>query len=83
MASNPSDLDYSAVLKAVSSWPPKDRIALARDVLGTLEADVSEPRPRKRTLERALGLACGEGPPPTDEDVRRWVDEYRTRKCGA
>ena len=82
MALNPSSADYSGVLRTVSGWPPEDRIALAQDILRIVQIDLSKPRPRRRTLDRALGLARGAGPPPTDEDVERWIEDHRREKYG-
>ena len=74
--------DYRQVLELVSAWPAEDRIALARDVLGTLQGPTAPATPRRPTFERALGIARGEGPPPTDEQVEQWIDEYRMNKYG-
>lgn len=42
----------------------------------------AESQPRKRTLQRALGLLATDGPAPTDEDIERWLDEHRQEKYG-
>lgn len=43
---------------------------------------LAEKRPRKRTLQRALGLLATDGPTPTDEDIEQWLDEHRQEKYG-
>ena len=73
---------YRQVLEIVSSWPPRDRIALAHDVLETLQERDETSTPKKPSFERALGIARGDGPPPSDEQVKEWIDEYRMGKYG-
>ena len=34
-------------------------------------------------VKSLIGLAAGEKPPPTDEEVRRWIDEHRMEKYGS
>jgi hypothetical protein len=73
-----SDPDYQNVLKTVSAWPAELRITLAHDVLGTVQRDVThKPHP---TLDRALGLGRGQQPPPSDEQVKQWIEGYRLGK---
>ncbi len=75
--------DYQTVLRAISAWRPSQRVALARDILGTLA--LPEPaagRSYRPSFDRALGLARGDGPPPSDEDVDRWIEGYRMEKYG-
>ena len=41
-------------------------------------------RPARRpTLHQALGLAATDRPPPSDEDVERWLEEERMKKYGS
>jgi hypothetical protein len=70
------DAAYQQVLNLVSAWPAEDRIALARDLLGTVDGNKHSPNARP-SFERALGIGRGDGPPPTDEQVRQWIDEHR------
>jgi hypothetical protein len=72
---------YQQVLHQVSAWPAEDRIALARDLLGTVSGTQAAQNGRP-SFERALGIGRGEGPPPTDEQVRQWIDEHRIGKYG-
>ncbi len=37
---------------------------------------------RQATLKYALGIAATDRPPPTDEEVDRWLEEERMRKYG-
>jgi hypothetical protein len=76
--------EYNSLLKTVSSWPADARLSFAHDLLGTLrhETTLSEPRPKRDTLARALGLARGTGPAPDDAEVERILGEARMEKYG-
>ena len=76
------DPDYSTVLRRVLAWPIDARIALARDLLSTIRSEVAKQRGTRNTVSRALGLAKGKGAVPSDEEVRRWIDEHRMEKYG-
>jgi hypothetical protein len=70
------------VLREIEGWPRADRLSLAMEILRESAAAAPSPAPRD-TLSRALGLARGKGPPPTDEQVKQWIHEHRMRKYGA
>lgn len=72
--------DYERVLKIVRDWPPARRITFMQAVLQTLTpVEVAEPT-HQATLDRALGLLTTNQPPPSDEEVARWLDERRTER---
>lgn len=71
--------DYDEVLKAVEAWPRDQRLTLVQDILKTLAAPSPASRPRRRTLEHALGL-LETGEAPSDEQVQHWLDEHRLEK---
>lgn len=73
---------YDSVLQTVRQWPPDRRFALVRDVIDTLETEVSPSRPRRKTLKKALGLLATSRPAPSDAQVQQWLDEHRTEKYG-
>ena len=75
------DAAYQQVLDLVSGWPTEERLALARDLLGTVNASHVE-RNGRPSFERALGIGRGDGPPPTDQQVKQWMDEHRMGKYG-
>ncbi|MDB5333797.1 MAG: hypothetical protein JWP03_4948 [Phycisphaerales bacterium] len=79
MSGNP---DYETVLKAISAWPPEQRMALAHDVLETVRHDAQTTSAPKQTLQRALGLGRGDAQPPNDREVAGWVDEHLSEKYG-
>jgi len=74
--------DYETILNAIRQWPLERRFALVQDVLDSLASQVASGRPRKKTLERALGLLATDQPPPTDEQVTQWLHERRMEKYG-
>jgi dihydroneopterin aldolase len=73
---------YDTVLRTVRQWPPERRFALVRDVINTLAEEVSSARPRRKTLERALGLLATDKPAPSESEIERWLDERRMEKYG-
>jgi hypothetical protein len=62
------------------------RIALARRILETVERSPVAPEKggkcRGKPAEALVGIGAGNGPPPTDEDVRQWLTEHRMEKYG-
>lgn len=72
-------VDYEAVERLARALPPERRLAL-------IEALASSLRPEQRaaepsfTLKSALGLLRGDGPPPTDDDVKTWLNDARDER---
>ena len=75
-------LQYRDIFEVVLAWPVEDRIALAHDVLETLHGPAPIDRVLRPSFTRALGIAQGSGPPPTDEQVQEWIGEHRISKHG-
>jgi hypothetical protein len=73
---------YETIFDIVRSWPPARRFTLVQDVLKTLAPETEQPRPRRNTLERALGLLATSEPAPSDAGIERWLDERRMKKYG-
>ena len=73
--------DIDSIIKQVDAWPPEDRVALAYQILRDMRIKVLADPPRS-TFQRALGIGRGDRPAPTDEDVRRIMEEHRTEKYG-
>ncbi len=73
---------YQTVLNTVRQWPPDRRFALVQDVINTLASEVAHPRPRHKTLEKALGLLATDQPAPSDAEIQQWLDEHRMEKYG-
>ena len=82
MSSSSETNSYESILEIVRQWTPAQRFHLVQEVLKTLEPK-GEPVPKKRQALRELyGLLATDQPPPSDEDVRRWLDERRWEKYG-
>ncbi|HDQ73920.1 MAG TPA: hypothetical protein ENN19_17760 [Chloroflexi bacterium] len=79
---NVLETSYETILQAVRRWPPTKRFALVRDVINTLSPEAAALRPKRNTLDEALGLLATDQPAPSDEDVQRWLAERRTEKYG-
>ena len=75
-------LTYDQVLETVHTWPPAKRISLAQDLLKSLASEIETSRPKRNTFKKALGLLTTGQPAPTDEDIRRWLEERRAEKYG-
>jgi len=70
-----ASLDYSSVLQAVKQWPPEQRASLAHLLLDGLPKQQTQ-RP---AIDELIGAAKREGPALTNEELAKWLDEYRTR----
>ena len=74
---------YAQVLRAIGSWPRKQRLALMRHLFETIDDDWEEKERRRReALHRLEGMLATDAPPPTDEEVERILEEERMKKYG-
>ena len=77
---------YADVLSAVDSWPRERRRALMRHLFETLDDNLVDPDEKDRRRREALaglrGMLKTDAPPPSDEDIRHWLDERRMKKYG-
>lgn len=74
--------EYQEILTTVVGWPVWQRVALVQNVLRTVAPEPVDDQARRDALRRLNGMLAGYGPPPTDEDVERWLDERRMEKYG-
>lgn len=74
--------NYETVLNTIRQWSPGRRFALVQDVLNTLAPEMKPPRPRRKTLEKALGLLATSQPAPSDAEIKQWLDEHRMEEYG-
>jgi hypothetical protein len=72
---------YESILRVVCNWPAARRLALVQDVLKTLAPEMETPRPRRKTLEKALGFLATGQTAPSDAEIQKWLDEHRMEKC--
>ncbi|HEY0009233.1 MAG TPA: hypothetical protein VGB55_10955 [Tepidisphaeraceae bacterium] len=74
------DAETTQVFDTVRQWPRLRQIDLMRALLNSIAQETPRgPRPSADTL---FGIARGEGPAPTDEQVKEWIDQARTEKYG-
>jgi hypothetical protein len=74
--------EYATVFEKVRSWPPEMRLTLAEDLLRSLHPEVRASDRRGVLADQIRGLGAGEGPPPDDDTVKRWIAEHRLEKYG-
>ena len=70
--------DYQAVLEKIDGWSRDERLALAYEILQS----VASTRERRPTLPESLGLLRSDKEPPTDEEVRQWLEERHMERHG-
>ena len=73
---------YADILAAVAAWPAAQRYALVNDVLQTLVPEPITQDARRAALRRLDGILASAESLPSDEDVRRWLEEQRMEKYG-
>lgn len=80
-----SALDRETILQAINGWSQDEQAALASEILQRLAESgevVVEPLVRRGSLRNLVGLLATDRPPPTDEEVERWLEERRMEKYG-
>ena len=75
-------MNYETILKTVHNWPPAHRLMLMQDILKSLMPELVSARPKRNTLEEALGLLATDKPAPSDAEVEQWLVERRLEKYG-
>jgi hypothetical protein len=63
----------------IKDWPEELQVSLASKILSSLQR---EPAPSRKPLADLMGVLAGNTPLPSDDEVRRILDEERTRKFG-
>jgi hypothetical protein len=74
--------DYQEIVNQVRRWDPELRLRLAEELLRSLHPTVRPAVAQGVPAEQVRGLAAGSAPPPEDDTLRRWVEEYRLGKHG-
>jgi hypothetical protein len=73
--------EFDSIAERVNTWPPEQQMPLAEQILSRTSDQQLAPPPR-RTLDKAIGLLRGDGPPPSDAEVKRIIEEARIAKYG-
>jgi hypothetical protein len=76
----PQASEFQGVLARVRTWTPELRLTLAEELLRSLHPILQPSGPRGVPAEQVRGLAAGEGPPPDDDTIQRWLHERRLEK---
>ncbi len=72
--------DREAILRTIETWPVEDRVALAQVILRRATGQLTQPQ--RPSWQQLAGLASTGQPPPSDEEVARWLGEHRSEKYG-
>ena len=77
--------DIAEVVGRVQGWPVPMRIALARQILETLEGVRCAPAklPRGPSAAEVAAKFKTDSPAPDDATVEQWLDEHRREKYGS
>lgn len=71
--------EMAAILKQVELLTPEEQAHLSVMIR---ERARRSWRPAKPSIDELVGAGRGNGPAPSDEDVVRWIRDYRTEKYG-
>jgi hypothetical protein len=79
--------DITELVQQVQSWPASMRIALARQILESVEREPESAStsalPRGPTAAEVAARFRADKPAPSDETVKQWIDEHRLTKYGS
>jgi hypothetical protein len=82
--------ELTHVWEQIRNWPTRLQISLARRILDTVDAGEpagqtppTESREKRgRPVAELVGLGAGSRAPPSDEQIRQWIEEHSTEKYG-
>jgi hypothetical protein len=82
-------LDRETILRAVADWPVEDQMGLARAIAEHASSRAVPPTASAETdaaskpsWETLHGIASNSDEPPSDEQVKQWLDEHKKEKYG-
>lgn len=73
------------IVDLVKSWPPAERISLARKILESVEnlsPQEIDNAPRGPSAAEVVEKFRTHAPPPDDATVKQWIHEHRMEKYG-
>jgi hypothetical protein len=77
------DEQIAGVLNLVRHWPDSQRRTLAHELLhGERQQQQNRRPPRQIPLEQIRGMLKTDAAPPTDEQIKQWIEEERLKKYG-
>lgn len=77
------DAEVADVLKRVEHWPGSQRRTLAHELLrGDRQRHLEQRPPRQIPLQQIRGMLKTDIAPPTDEQIKQWIEEERLKKYG-
>lgn len=77
------DAEVAEVLKQVEHWPDSQRRTLAHELLrGERRRHMEQRPPRQIPLQQIRGMLKTDIEPPTDEQIKQWIEEERLKKYG-
>lgn len=81
--SDDANSDYENVRHLVDSLPAPERARLAQHIITTLMPDEVRGPKKRNSVGEIFGRMAVEGvPAPSDEEVARMIEDYRTEKYG-
>jgi hypothetical protein len=79
-------VEIAEVVQRVQSWPAPMRIAVARQILETLEGPaapaLTPELPRGPSAAEVAALLKTDKPAPDDATVKQWIADHRMEKYG-
>jgi hypothetical protein len=74
--------EFNSVVAQVRAWPQELRQTLAEELLRSVQEEQLADRSRGVPADQVRGIAAGDRPPPDDDTVRQWIDEWSVEKHG-
>ena len=75
--------EITEVLERVQNWPTSMRVALARQILDTVQQTPKETLPRGPSAAEVAAMFQTAKPAPDDGTVDQWIGEHLTKKYGS
>jgi len=79
MVAFPPNSTFAVIWEQIRTWPPAERRLLVRHLLESLQPDavpvVSPPRKPTTSAAELIGLWADVEPKPTDEDLKRILED--------
>lgn len=75
--------EISDVLERVQNWPIPMRVALARQILDSVQETPNETLPRGPSAAEVAAMFQTAKPAPDDETVEQWIGDRLMKKYGS